>query len=397
MGDIVTRAESFSAADLTARIREQARRLGFFKVGIAKAGRLPNAERLERWLEQGMHGRMAYMERQAEKRRDPAAILPHVRSIIVAAMNYCSVAPPSHPDGLHGRISRYAWGEDYHTVVSARLEALSRFVQELAPGTRTASYVDAGPVMEKVWGAQSALGWMGKHSNLIARELGSWFFLGVLLLDLELACDTPARDHCGSCTRCMTVCPTGAIVAPYTVDARLCISYLTIELRGSIPRELRPLIGNRIFGCDDCQEACPWNRFAVKTSEPAFSPRAGLDAPDLAAFVGITPQEFKMRFHNSPVLRAKRDGFVRNVVVALGNSGRPEAAGPLAAALHDPSALVRTHAAWALGQLRTARSAEILREALAREFDPAAHAEIVQALAEFSEKRDADSENCGVN
>ena len=312
-----------SAVSLTARIRDEAYRLGFFKVGVTGAHPLPQAGNFDRWLREGMHGEMAYMERQAAKRRDPSLVLADARSLMVLAMNYNSGDAHSE-DPLRGKISRYAWGDDYHLLMKERLQELYAFIQREEPGARGLYYVDTGPVMEKVWGAQTAVGWMGKHTNLITREQGSWFFIGVMLLNLELESDRPGKDYCGTCSRCIAACPTGAIVAPYVVDARLCISYLTIELRGTIPRELRSLIGNRIYGCDDCQDVCPWNRFAVATREERFHPREGNLVPELAALVDLSPGEFARRFKGSPIRRAKRDGFVRNVVVALGNSRRSE-------------------------------------------------------------------------
>lgn len=365
--------------NLTARIREEALRLGFFKIGIAAAGELPWRKHFENWLAQGMHGKMAYLERQAEKRKSPELVLGGVRSILVFAMNYHADCTRS-TEPLRGRISRYAWGEDYHDVLAGRLDLLLDSIKRQAPAADGLCYADAGPVMEKVWGAHSALGWMGKHSNLITRSHGSWFFIGVILLNLELACDTAERDYCGTCRRCIRACPTGAIVAPYQVDARLCISYLTIELRGLIAPELRPLIGNRIFGCDDCQEACPWNRFAVLTAEKAFRPRAAGCMPELAPLVSITEREFADRFRASPVRRARREGLVRNVVIALGNSHDPEAIPALKAALHDISALVRRHAAWALGQIKTAAALQVLREARKQEPDAGVMEEIEDAL-----------------
>jgi epoxyqueuosine reductase len=332
------------------RIRAEARRLGFFKVGVASAGSLPWRDHFDEWLAQGMQGSMAYLERQAEKRRNPDLVLESVRSILILAMNYHARVVATD-DPLRGRISQYARGEDYHRLMTERLRALLDFILREEAGARGLFYSDTGPVMEKVWGAHSALGWMGKHSNLITREEGSWFFIGVILLDLQLGYDKPERDFCGSCTRCMHACPTAAIVAPYVVDARRCISYLTIELKGFIPRELRPLIGNRIFGCDDCQDVCPWNRFAVTTPEKAFLSCEGNAFSELARLALLTEQEFNTRFKDSPIRRAKRDGFVRNVVVALGNSRRAEAVPPLVCALKDASTVVRAHAAWALGQI----------------------------------------------
>lgn len=337
---------------LTALIREEARKLGFFKTGITAARTLPDPERLDSWIKQGMHGEMRYLERQFPKRIDPALVFPDVRSLLVMAMNYhTGHSLPDHP--LKGKISRYAWGDDYHALIKRRLDQLLDFIKGQVSSARGLAYVDTGPVMEKVWGGQSALGWIGKHTNLISREQGSWFFLGVILLNLDLDCDTPGKDFCGKCTRCIQACPTGAIVAPHVLDARLCISYLTIELRGPIPERLRPLIGNRIYGCDDCQEVCPWNRFSVETLETGFSPRQGNLMPELLSLIRITPHEFKRRFENSPIIRATRDGFVRNVAVALGNSGRREAVPALQDALQEASPLVRTHVEWALGNLRS--------------------------------------------
>lgn len=364
---------------LSSRIREQALRLGFFKVGIAPAGPLPHGEHFRSWLDKGLHGEMHYMERQAPKRQNPGLLLANARSVIVLALNYYTGTMPADAP-LKGRVSRYAWGEDYHAAVRNRLERLLGFIQSQEPSAQGLCYADTGPVMEKVWGAQTSLGWMGKHTNLITRDRGSWFFIGVILLDFELEYDCKGKDFCGGCRRCVQACPTGAIVAPYVLDARLCISYLTIELRGPIPRPLRSLIGNRIYGCDDCQEACPWNRFAVATPEKGFHPGEGGFMPDLVPLIHITPEEFRHRFKNSPVRRATRDGFVRNVVIALGNSRRDETVPVLEAALQDASPLVRTHAAWALGQIATAGACRILESARAKETETAVLEEIMVAL-----------------
>ena len=364
---------------LTDRIRAEARRLGFFKTGVARAGPLPRRQSFDAWLEQGMQGQMEYVARQADKRRNPDLVLEDVRSILILAMNYFSAAD-IQAESRQGLISRYALGDDYHRLMTDRLRELLAFIQREEPQAGGIYYADTGPVMEKAWGAQTALGWMGKHTNLISREQGSWFFLGVILLDCELEYDAPERDHCGTCSRCISACPTGAIIAPYVVDARLCISYLTIELKGAIPRRLRPLIGNRIFGCDDCQEVCPWNRFAITTAEPALRPRAGNLAPDLARWAVISPEEFNACFRNSPIRRAKREGFVRNVVVALGNSHRPKAIPALTGALGDSSALVRGHAAWALGEIAADEARAALLTAGKVETDPRVLEEIECAI-----------------
>lgn len=377
-------------SELTRKIRDEAGRLGFFKTGVTRARPLPEGEHLDQWLAEGMHGEMGYMARQAPKRKDPSRVLSDARSIVVLAMNY-HTGDSLTDEPLRGRISRYAWGDDYHVIIKERLAALYGFIRREESRAEGLYYVDTGPILEKVWGAQSALGWMGKHSNLITREQGSWFFIGILLLNIELEYDATEKDFCGTCFRCSAACPTGAIIAPYVVDARLCISYLTIEHRGPIPRELRSLIGNRIYGCDDCQEVCPWNRFAVPTTETSFHAREENWMPELASLVSISQQEFQERFRNSPIRRAKRDGFVRNVVVALGNSRHPDAVAALRFALHDESALVRAHAAWALGQIGTKECRALLEEAQDREFNGAVREEIERAIQDLnaSERRGA--------
>jgi len=369
-----------STSSLSARIREEALHQGFFRIGIAPVGPLPHEELFQTWLEKGLHGEMRYMERQATKRRNPRLVLSNAKSLLVLAMNYHTEDFLDDTPPLKGKISRYAWGDDYHGLIKSRLERLLDSIQRMKPSAQGLCYVDTGPIMEKAWGAQTALGWIGKHTNLITRDQGSWFFIGVILLNIELEYDRKERDFCGKCSRCIHACPTGAIVAPYVLDARLCISYLTIELRGPIPRHLRRLIGNRIYGCDDCQEVCPWNRFAIAAPEEGFGPRGGNFMPDLKPMVRITPEEFRDRFRNSAILRATRDGFVRNVVVALGNSGKDEAVPALEEALRDASPLVRAHAAWALGQIATTHARRILESARARESDAAVLEEIVAAL-----------------
>jgi epoxyqueuosine reductase len=354
--------------ELVARIREEALRLGFFKVGITPARPLPDKERLMKWLREGMYGEMCYMERQAPKRLDPGLVLDGACSILVLALNYYAAGTFPHSP-MKGKISRYAWGDDYHAIVKDRLEALLTFIKKLEPSARGLCYADTGPVMEKAWGALSAVGWMGKNTTLISRSHGSWFFIGVILLNIELEYNPGERNFCGRCDRCLKACPAGAIIAPYLIDARLCISYLT-QLRGPIPRRLRPLMGNRIFGCDVCQEVCPWNRFAVKTSEPEFHPREGNLVPDLAPLVGMSMQEFSRRFIKSPIYQTTRDGFVRNVVVALGNSGSGAAVPALEKGLQDASPLVRAHAVWALGRIADKRVRGILESVRAKETHP---------------------------
>lgn len=335
--------------NLALELRERALALGFDKAGVAPVGPLDRAEFYREWLRSGFHGGMTYMAADPERRLDATRLLPGARSVVCVAKSYYTAAAPTD-DPRTGRVSRYAWGDDYHDVLSGKLKELCGLLE--SRGAKAKACVDTSAVLEKLRARRAGLGWQGKHTNLLARDLGSWFFLGEILTDAELEPDAPhAKDHCGSCTRCIDVCPTGAIVAPYVLDSRRCISYLTIEHRGPIPRELRPLMGNLIFGCDLCQDVCPWNRFARVAPEAAFLPRAGNVAPALIGLLSMTEEEFRRRFRGSPVLRAKYGGFLRNVCVALGNGGDPAAVPHLRRALAHPDPLVREHAAWAIERL----------------------------------------------
>jgi len=335
---------------LTSEVKERARELGFEQVGIARVGPLPRAEFLGKWLARAYQGEMGYMGRDPERRADPSRYDPGAKSVVCVAQNYYTGPRPA-TEPSHGVVSRYAWGRDYHEVLGERLDHLRGFI--VSRGVRARVCVDTSAVLEKLWARQAGIGWQGKHTNLISKELSSWFFLGEILVDADLDPDPAFReDHCGTCAMCIDVCPTRAIVAPYVLDARKCISYLTIEHRGPIPRELRPLMGNLIFGCDLCLDVCPWNKFARVTRDPAFQPRPDLSAPKLVEFLGMTDAEFRRRFKGSPILRAKRGGFLRNVCVALGNSGDPSVIPALEEkGLADLDPLVRMHAAWALGRL----------------------------------------------
>lgn len=325
---------SMTTGDLPAvsrRIKEEGWALGFDAVGIARATALESeGARLSCWIDLGYQGEMGWLSGSREKRTDPARVLEGAASVIAVAMNYYTGEPATEPPcpeagkgAERGRISRYAWGEDYHRVVGDRLRDLFTFVRTLLPEVRGKVYVDTGPVMEKVWAARGGIGWIGKHTNLITREVGSYVFLGVILLDRELIYDTPVGDYCGTCTRCIDACPTGAIVAPYVLDARRCISYLTIEKRGRIPEELRRGMGPWIFGCDICQEVCPWNRFATPAGEEAFQPRPENRAPLLHELLDLDDAGFSRRTLRSPLRRAKRTGLTRNAAVALANARVP--------------------------------------------------------------------------
>jgi epoxyqueuosine reductase len=364
---------------LTCKIREEALRLGFFKIGFARAGQLLYKEHFESWLRSGFHGEMRFLERQAPKRMDPGLALNGVRSVIVLALNY-SFARNFKEAPLRGRISRYAWGNDYHPVVRNRLNQLLEFIRRQDPEIDGLICVDSGPVMEKVWGAQTSIGWMGKNTALIIKNHGSRFFIGTLLLTTELEPDTQAEDFCGTCDRCIGACPTGAIIAPYTLDARRCVSYLTVEYRGVIARELRPLIGNRIYGCDDCQDACPWNRKPVPSRISDLEPKDENGMPPLPVLATISHEEFDRRFAHSPIRRITRDVLVRNVVIALGNACENESVPVLEKALADSSPLVRVHAAWSLGQMLIEGGRSILEAARTRESDTDVLAEITTIL-----------------
>ena len=359
-------------AALSAMIRARALEMGFDQVGIAPVRPSAHADAYTRWVALGMQGEMGYMAREdaVAKRREPAALVPGARSAVVVTLDY--LPPGDDPTAAPGDpavpiVARYARGDDYHELMKARLIALQEWIAaELLPAGGRA-YVDTGAVLEREMASRAGLGWHGRNTMLIHPRRGSYFFIGEVLLDVELEYDAPfARDHCGTCRRCLDACPTGALLgrdatgAP-VMDARRCISYLTIELKGAIPRELRPLMGNRVYGCDICQEVCPWNRFAEPTDEAAFLAREGLDGASLIEWVGMTQEEFSRRFKGSPIKRTKRRGLLRNVAVALGNWGSPEAVPALAAALGDEQALVRGHAAWALGRIGTEAARQALR------------------------------------
>ena len=339
---------------LQLRIKAKAAELGFAACGIARADAAPKtAARLREWLDQGMHGDMIWMEGRVDQRGSPAALWPEVRSVIALGMSYAPAADPlalADAGGV-GRISVYAQGGDYHDVVKKALKALGRWLAVDA-GCDLKVFVDTAPVMEKPLAEAAGLGWQGKHTNLVSRAHGSWLFLGAIYTTLDLAPDVGGHDTCGSCDACQSACPTDAFPAPYRLDARRCISYLTIEHAGPIPVEYRAAIGNRIYGCDDCLAVCPWNKFAsAAAANLAFAPRAELAAPDLADLLALDDAGFRQVFAGSPIKRIGRDRMVRNAAIAAGNSRDPRLAQPVAALLDDPSPVVAEAAAWALARL----------------------------------------------
>jgi len=363
-----------------AAIAAAARALGFSRAGCAPLAPLPVGPFLEAWLAEGRAAEMGYLARRTAERVDPRTARPWARAVVSLAYPY---RPPPPPPGdwratLTGRIAAYALGEDYHARVGGLLDALAARLAAAFPGARFQGYVDTGPVLEREWAARAGLGWIGKHTLLLERAAGSYFFLAELFTDLELEPAPRQGDHCGTCTRCHAACPTGALGPGYTMDPRRCLSYLTIEHRSAIPVTLRGHLGNWIFGCDLCQEACPWNGDA---RDPAGGEAL---APHLPSLLALDDAEFRARFARTAIARARRRGLLRNAAVALGNSGNPEAVPSLAAALGDREPLVRGHAAWALGRLGGAAARRALETARGRESDAGTAVEVEAALAAVS-------------
>ena len=341
-------------AALRAAMEAEAARLGFGPFGIAPADAAPLAgERLREWLDAGRHGDMLWMAETVDRRASPRGLWPDVRSVVMLGTSYAPALDPlrhaQHPDT--GVISVYALGSDYHDAIKKRLKALARFLVAAAPDSELKVFVDTAPVMEKPLAAAAGLGWQGKHTNVVSRAHGSWLFLGALYTTLELPVDAPHADRCGSCDACQRACPTQAFPAPYQLDARRCISYLTIEHKGPIPHEFRAAIGNRIYGCDDCLAACPWNRFARASRDMAFAPRAELTAPAIADLLQLDDAAFRQVFAGSPVKRIGRDRMVRNAAIAAGNSGDAALVPVLAGLIADADAAVAEAAGWALARL----------------------------------------------
>ena len=373
--------------NLEAAIKDQAHALGFDLVGITTAEPFPEADAAyQRWIDAGAHAGMDYMAEHRERVGGPRRVRASARSIVAVAMNYYAGEPaPAQDDEPRGRIARYAWGDDYHLVMWPRLRTLCEFLT--SRGARLAHYyVDTGPMLDRAIAQRAGLGWCGRHSCLITRSFGTWVVLGEILTDLVLQPDPPTSGDCGLCEACMhgaEACPTGAIVASGVVDARKCISYWTIEHRGWIPRDIRPTLQDMVFGCDLCQEACPFNRVAKATAHPEFYPRPDTGThPRLLPLLNITETEYRRRFRRSAVKRAKRSGLRRNVAVVLGNLGDPRAVPELAKALLDPDApVVRGHAAWALGRIGNPEARAALKATRDVEQDPQVREEILAAYA----------------
>ncbi len=343
----------------TDRLKAKAGEFGFAACGVARADAAPRtAERLRQWLAEGAHGDMIWMEARAHHRESPAALWPEVRSVIALGMSYAPATDPLRlaAEGEVGRISIYAQGGDYHDVVKRNLKALARWLVGELKDADVKVFVDTAPVMEKPLAEAAGLGWQGKHTNLVSREHGSWLFLGAIYTTADLATDPGGSDTCGSCDACQRACPTNAFPAPYRLDARRCISYLTIEHAGPIPTEFRAAMGNRIYGCDDCLAVCPWNKFAEAAhANMAFAPRAELVAPELADLMALDDAGFRQVFAGSPIKRIGRDRMVRNALIAAGNSGSVGLVSEVAGLLDDPAPVVRGAAVWALSRLDPVR------------------------------------------
>jgi len=337
---------------MKAAIRQRALELGFDDCRFTSAVPPQSAPQLQRWLAEGQQGEMAWLARNAEKRIDPQLVLPNARSVICLAISYHDENPKSEiRNPKSGVIARYARFTDYHDVLADKLNALSHFVDQLGTPSRSLWYVDTGPILERDFAQRAGIGFVGKHTNVISHKLGNWIFLAEILTTLELEPDAPEKNRCGSCSRCITACPTRAITAPFQLDARLCISYLTIELKGSIPVALRPLIGTRIYGCDDCLAACPWNKFARAGNLMKPHTRPDLATPDLIQLLQLDEAGFKSKFADTPLLRTKRRGILRNVCVALGNVGDETALPALRKACEDSEPLIAEHARWGVDQI----------------------------------------------
>lgn len=363
------------STDVRTQIVTLARELGFDLCRFARADAPEHATQFREWLDRGQGGELSYLARSAEKRCDPQQVLPEAKTVIVLAFNYFQGEPvraavsaadsvaagvsPANPPKIAadtaaptsaGRIARYAWGDDYHQLIEKKLAVLDDFLRRYG-GTQKC-YVDTGPMLERDHAAAAGVGWHGKSTMLLNRQLGTWFFLAEILTTLEFAPDPPQKNYCGRCTRCIDACPTGAITAPHQVDARRCISYLTIELKGPIPVGLRPMIGDRIYGCDDCLDACPWNRFAKVSRETALAMRREVAAMKLRDYLSLDAEKFRRLFRDSPVKRTKRRGLLRNVCVALGNVGTKDDLPALEKAAADAEPLIAEHAQWAIGRIR---------------------------------------------
>jgi epoxyqueuosine reductase len=373
-------------ASLSHGIKLEAKRLGFDLCGICQAVPPPGIDRFRIWLSSGYAGQMRYLADRTEAYADPNHVLDGARSIVMLAMNY-RTAEPAEARAGQGRVSRYAWGTDYHNIIRERLEALADWLRQRVPAATARGVVDTAPILEREFAQLAGLGWIGKNTLLLNRELGSWFFLAALLTDLELESDAPHEtDYCGTCRACLDACPTQAFVDAYVLDARRCISYLTIELRDTIGEDLRAGVGDWLFGCDVCQDVCPWNRRAPPASESGFGPLPEMNPVDLAALFDLDDAAFRARFRNTPLWRAKRRGLLRNAAIVLGNQQNADTLPALMRGLNDAEPLVRGACAWAIGNHRVRHALSALDARFAIESDAAVRIEIERSRGSFGDQ-----------
>jgi epoxyqueuosine reductase len=383
---------SMTAHSFSAELKQEAKRLGFDLCGICPAVSPPGVHRFREWLAAGYAGQMHYLADRAEAYAHPGHVLDGARSIVMLAMNY-RTAEPRAPSAGEGRVSRYAWGTDYHTIIRDRLESLANWLRTQGPQSKVRGVVDTAPLAEREFAQLAGLGWIGKNTLLLNKALGSWFFLAALLTDLELEFDAPHEtDHCGTCRACLDACPTGAFVDAYVLDARRCISYLTIELRDDIPTDLRNGVGDWLFGCDVCQDVCPWNHRGAHSDEPGFQPLASANPKELTALFDLDDAAFRARFRHSPLWRAKRRGLLRNAAIVLGNRPHTDSLPALVRGLNDYEPLVRAACAWALGRYAMQDSRDALQRRFQIEADASVQSEIEASCAPHLLQSDAQSE-----
>ncbi len=369
-----------SPEQLTTRLKQKSHELGFDMAGACPAVTPEGISRFGQWLDAGYAGQMHYLPDRREAYKHPRHVLDGARSLLMLTMNYRTTDPDDDAPG-HGKISRYAWGEDYHDLIRERLNALAEFCREICPVANVRGVVDTAPLLEREFARLAGLGWIGKNTLLLSRDVGSWFFLAALLTDQELAYDEPMRaDHCGACTACLDACPTGAFVDAYVLDSRRCISYLTIELKEPIPDTLRPDVGEWVFGCDVCQEVCPWNNHAPQSDESGFAPQASTNPLALAELFELDDDAFRRRFRHTPLWRPRRRGILRNAAIALGNRLHPPAVAALIKGLNDNEPLVRGACAWALGRYADSTAHAALERRLDLERDGMVIGEIRAAI-----------------
>ena len=371
--------------DLKTQIKDKALELGFSLFGVSPADPLEGAAFYARWVAMGYAGEMDYLKRNIEKRGDLTKIVPGARSVICLGMEYLQPSPKSFST-TEGRFASYARGDDYHKLIKTRLFELWDFMKSKVSDVSGRVYVDTAPLLERELAERAGVGWRGKNTLLINKHRGSYFFLSEIVSTLEVSPDEPATDHCGNCTKCLDACPTDAFPDPYVLDASRCISYLTIEHKTSIPEELRPKMGNWVYGCDVCQDICPWNKRAKVSKEPAYNSRDGFDTPPLIEWMQLDKESFNQKFRGNPAKRPKRRGLLRNIAIALGNSGDQLGIPALIVALTDEEVLIRSHAAWGLGQLKGTSAYEALLKQREQEKDKSVLEEIDAALSNFKFK-----------